>query len=186
MRKFLLPYFLIISFSASSQTNEENLKSDIENIKNDIKVLKIDIQSVKSENIYLKQTLQLKKPILEQQSNNNQFTITKVIGNRKDSTILINLLVEAIDENKTSFLQDFSIIDLQGNEYKVDYIKSSNIIPKLSLNVPIKVQLVFKDIIEKPQILKTFRFSSRNEPERNSADFISSKLEFRDLFVSWD
>jgi len=109
-----------------------------------------------------------------------------VEGNIKAQTITVHLLVETKNENKTSFLQDFSAVDLLGNEHKINALASSDTNPKLSLNTPIAVRVTFKDIIDEPRILKIVNFASRNEPERKPTDFSKSKLEFRDLTVRWD
>ena len=185
MKKILTSTTLLIATFALSQTNSE-LKTDIENIKNEIINLKSEIQSVKSQNIYLKKVFDINKPILEQKIDNNEYRITKVIGNKKDRTISINMLIEAKNENKTSFLQEFSLVDLLGNQYEIEFLKSSDTNPKLTLNVPLNIKITFKDIIEEPKIIKLFKFKSRNEPEKISYDFTKSYQEFRDLNVTWE
>jgi len=184
MKRILLSVFLISSFTFA-QTNSE-LKSEIENIKTEINLLKTEIQHVKSQNLYFKKVLDISKPILEQENDNNEYRITKVVGNTENKTISITFLIEATNENKTSFLQGFSLIDLLGNEYKPDFSKSSNTNLKLSKDVPMKVFITFKDIIEEPKIIKLFRFNTRNEPERNALNSSRSHQEFRDLNVIWE
>ncbi len=185
MRKILLLSTVLCSIFMYCQNNND-LKNEIEKIKIEITELRSDIQTVKSHNIYLNKILEINTPILEQKLNNNEYKITKIVGNKKENTISINFLIAAKDENKTSILLDFSIVDLLGNEYQVDLKRSTNTFPKLTVNVPMNIKITFKDIIEEPKIIKLFRFSSRNEPERNSADFNKSKQEFRDLNVNWE
>jgi hypothetical protein len=168
-----------------SQTNNE-LKAEIENIKKEITELKSEIQSVKTQNIFLKKSLDINTPVLELKNNNNEYRITKVIGNKKEKSISINFLIEAKNENKTSNLGDFSLVDLNGNVYEFDVYKSTPPYPKLSVNVPINFKATFKDINEETKIIKLFKFRTRNEPENNALNFSSSLQEFRDLNVVWE
>lgn len=157
-----------------------------ENIKSENSNLKAEIQTVKTENDYLKKVLEINAPILESEKDNNNFRITKVTGNKADKTISITFLVESKDENKTMFIQDISIIDLEGEEFNVNLLKSSNSIPKLATNVPMKTTFIFKDVVGEPLLIKLFRFSTRNEPEGHALQWTNSKLEFRDLKVNWN
>ena len=109
MKKILLSSTLVLPFYIFSQTNIE-LKNEIDKIKTEIKDLKSEIQSVKTQNIYLKKALDINQPILEIKNNGNEYRITKIVGNKKEKTISISINIEAKDENKTSILQDFSII----------------------------------------------------------------------------
>ncbi len=188
MRKISTIIALLFSILAYSQNNSnEQLKSEIDKIKTEIIGLKSDIQSVKSENIYLKQVFNINKPILEQQQNNTSYTITKVIGNRKDKIIYISMLVESKDENKGCYFQNSIVVDLEGNQYEIDIFKSLNQIPHLTLNVPLLVKFAFKDIIGEPKILKLFSFSTTNEPDRDKYNLSNkSNQEFRDLNVTWE
>lgn len=185
MKKILLLSSLLISSIAFTQTNDE-LKSEIEKIKIEIVGLKTEVASVKSQNLYLKKILDINNPILEQKKDNNEYRITKVVGNKKDKTITINFLVESKNENKTSSLQDFSIVDLLGNEYEVDFSKSSNLFPKLTLDVPINIKITFQDIIEELKVIKLFRFSTRNQLVENPFNNSKSNQDFRDLNVTWE
>lgn len=57
---------------------------------------------------------------------------------------------------------------------------------KITVNVPLNIKITFKDIIDEPKVIKLFRYSSRNEPEKNSANFNKSTQEFTDLNVTWE
>ncbi len=186
MKNSLLVALFCISSSVFGQSGFDELSREIETINTELKSLKTELQSVQSENIYLKNVLQINKPVLEAEADHSVYRITHVQGNRKAQTITVHLLVETKNENKTSFLQDFSAVDLLGNEYKINALASSDTNPKLSLNTPMVVRVTFKDIIDTPGIMKIVRFGSRNEPERRPTDFSKSKLEFRDLAVKWD
>lgn len=185
MRKTLITSTILFSSFAFTQ-NTTDLKNEIDKIRAEIVDLNIDIQSVKSQNLYLKKVVRINSPILEQKNNDSEYKITKVTGNRKDKIISINFLIETKDENKTALLQDLSIVDLLGNQYEVDFNKSSAVYPKLTVDVPLNIRITFKEIIDEPKVIKLFKFSARNEPEKNSAHFNKSIQEFRDLNVNWE
>ena len=157
-----------------------------ENIKLENTNLKTEIQTIKTENDYLKKVLEINNPILESEKENNNFRITKVVGNKADKTISITFLVDAKDPNIKMHISNLSLIDLEGNEYKVDYFKSSSPTHKLPANVPLKIYFTFKAIVDQPLLIKLFRFSTRNEPEGHALKWTNSKLEFRDLKVNWN
>ena len=179
MKKHILISAILFSGLSYAQSNCDNLKLENTNLKS-------EIQTVKTENDYLKKVLEINTPILESEKNNDMFRITKVAGNKIDKTISITFLIEAKDENKTMFIQDISIIDVEGNEFKINLMKSSNSIPNLATNVPLKTTFVFKDISNQPLLIKLFKFSTRNEPTGKATDWTNSKLEFRDLKVNWN
>ncbi|WP_225875461.1 hypothetical protein [Chryseobacterium aquaticum] len=78
-----------------------------------------------SENEYLKKMLDINKPMLETEKENSAFKITKLIGNKAGKNIEITFLVEFKDENKKMTIEDISVVDVEGNEYKIDFFKSS-------------------------------------------------------------
>ncbi|MCJ8498832.1 transposase [Chryseobacterium salipaludis] len=142
MKNSLFAAIFCISSLVFGQSGFDELSREIETIKTEIKTLKAEIQSVQSENHYLKNVLQINKPVLEVEADHSVYRITQVEGNRKAHTVTVHLLVETENENKTSFLQDFSAVDPLGNEYKMDYLASSNTNPKLSLHTPMACGLL--------------------------------------------
>lgn len=179
MRKLL--FFLAISFASFlySQTNCESLKKENETLKSTNKTLS-------SENEYLKKALDINKPILNTEKENSSFRITKVVGNKAEKSIAITFLVEAKDENKKMSIDDVSIIDIEGNEYKIDFFKSSRPYPELALNIPIKLTFSFKDIQDEPLFIKLFRFKTNSQPARNLFESTRSSIELRDIKVLWN
>ena len=117
---------------------------------------------------------------------NSSFKITKIVGNKAERTIAITFLVEAKDENKKMSIDNVSIVDIEGNEYKIDLYKSSRPYPELALNVPIKLTFSFKDIQGEPLFIKLFRLRTISQPERNLFESIRANIEFRDLKVFWN
>ena len=156
-----------------------------ENIKSENTNLKAEIQTVKTENDYLKKVLEINAPILESENDNNNFRITKVTGNKADKTITITYLIESKDVDKTLAIQDISIIDLEGELYKVDFFKSSNLYPELSTKVPMKLHFSF-DISDNPSIIKILRFRISSSIKNNTFTKSNSDIEFRDLKVNWN
>lgn len=189
MKKLLLSgaVFFAIPFLAQNELKE--LRNDVDNIKLNIKNLQSEIQSVKSENIYLKQVLNINKPILEQEKANTNFRITKVEGNKAEKTIYITFLVEVKDVNKKGEFSDISIIDIEGNEIGVVYGKSGNRYPELSVNVPMKITFGFtynSGEVDFPKIVKLLRFRYKHRHiDQWDLDSKFDNLEFRDLNVEW-
>ena len=179
MRKIVFLSAISFATLVYSQTNCESLKKENETFQSTIKTLS-------SENEYLKKVLDTNKPILETEKENSSFRITKVVGNKAEKSIAITFLVEAKDENKKMTIQDISIVDIGGNEYKINYFKSSEPYPDLALNVPIKLNFSFKDIEDEPLFIKLFRFKTNSKTEKNRIEGIRSNIELRDLKVLWN
>lgn len=179
MKKILLLFLISIYSFSYSQANCETLKKENETLQSTVKTLN-------SENEYLKKVLDINKPILETEKENSSIKITKVIGNKKEKSIAVTFLIEAKDENKKMTIEDISIVDIEGNEYKIDLYKSSKPYPDLALNVPVKSTFSFKDIQGEPLFIKIFRFKTISQPERNTFEKARSNLEFRDIKVFWN
>lgn len=148
--------------------------------------VKIENENLKIESTDLKKILDINKPILEAEKENTNFRITKVVGNKVEKTISITFLIEAKDDNKELFLSELSIVDLEGNIFQIDFFKSKNWNANLSLKVPIKSIITFKDIDGEPKFIKLFKFQSKTHPESRPLNSLKSTLEFRDLNVSWN
>ena len=185
MKKLLLLTILSISNFTYSQTNEE-LKSEMNKIKSDISTMKSDIQSVKAQNIYLKKSLAINTPILENTVDDSSFKITKVIGNKNEKTVSITFLVETKNENKKMTFGKVYVVDIEGNRYDVDYMKSSNTYPELTLDIPIKLTFTFNDFEKEHLVLKLFKFSTESSLENNLFKKSRSIVEFKDLNIVWE
>lgn len=172
MKKSILALSIFSSIFMYSQTNCDNLKTEL--------------QAAKSENEYLKKVLEINTPILESEKENNTFRIIKVTGNKSERTISITFLVESKDENKKLTFQDLVIVDPEGNQYGADLFKSSNLYPEVSSNIPLKMSFSFKDITDEPKIIKIFRFNIGAQPIRNLFERKTAAPEFRDLKVNWN
>ncbi|STD07483.1 Uncharacterised protein [Chryseobacterium carnipullorum] len=179
MKKILLLSVISIYSLAYSQVNCEALKKENENLQSTNKILG-------SENEYLKKVLDINKPILETEKENSSFKITKVVGNKTEKSIAISFLIEAKDEKKKMTIEDVFVVDIEGNEYKIDLYKSSKPYPELALNVPVKLTFSFKDIQGEPLFIKIFRFKTTSQHERNTFEKTKSNLEFRDIKVVWN
>lgn len=179
MKKILLLSLISIYSLTYSQANCEALKKENETLQSTNKTLV-------SENEYLKKVVDINKPILETEKENSSFKITKVVGNKTEKSIAITFLIEAKDEKKKMTIEDISMVDIEANEYKIDFYKSSKPYPDLALNVPVKLTFSFKDIQGEPLFIKIFRFKTTSQPERNTFEKTKSNLEFRDIKVLWN
>ncbi len=179
MRKTIILSLILIYSLAYSQSNCEPLKKENETLQSTIKTLS-------SENEYLKKVLDINKPILDTEKENSSFKITKVVGNKTEKSITVSFLVEAKDENKKLTITDISIVDIEGNEYKIDLYKSSKPYPELALNTPVKLNFSFKDIQNEPLFIKLFRFKTNSNSEKSPLGGSKSNLEFKDIKVFWN
>ncbi|UUV20610.1 transposase [Paenimyroides aestuarii] len=147
---------------------------------------KLENATLTTENQYLKKILDINKPIVEVEKDNLLFQITDIKGNSKDKNIQITFLVATKTEYLSLYLKDFSIIDLEGNEYKVDFIKSSSANTELSQNVPLKLTFLFNDIKNQPLFLKLLKFKVVSKTKKYAVNGFNSNFEFRDLKVRWN
>ena len=161
MKRILFLSAILFATSGYSQTNCDVLKKDNEALQSTNKILV-------SENEYLKKVLDINKPILETETENSTFKITKVVGSKDRKNIEITFLVETKDENKKVTIEDISVVDIEGNEYGIDFFKSSKTFPQLAKNVPVKLTFSFKDIQGEPIFIKMFSFKTTSQPDRNT------------------
>lgn len=189
MKKIAFVGALLFSFSLLAQNDLKDLKNDIDNIKSSIKNLQTEIQSVKSENIYLKKVFNINRSILEQEKANTQFSITKVEGNKSERTIYITFLQESKDKERKTDFDKISIIDIEGNEIGLDFLKSTeNLVSNLATNIPKKMLFAFtyKDFEHNlPNIIKLLRFRFRYKNDEKELFDEMENVEFRDLNVVW-
>lgn len=179
MKKILFLSVLSIAATGYSQSNCDAIKKQNE-------VLQTTNRVLTSENEYLKKVLEINTPIFETEKENSTYKITKVIGNKAEKSITVTFLLEAKDENKKMTIEDISIVDIEGNEYKINFNTSSNPFPKLAKEVPVKLTFSFKDIQGEPMFIKMFRFKTTAQPDRNTFEKTRSNLEFKDLKVVWN
>ena len=136
-----LMLFSICLFSAQ--------KSDCVNIQRELENSKIEVAELSKQNIYYKETLNLLKPIKTTIVDDVQFSITKIIGSKKDKTITITFLYENNSFETRDFLQcqEASAIDARGNQfqsYEVYVAPNKNLrAEKIKSNIPIKGNFVF-------------------------------------------
>lgn len=65
-------------------------------------------------------------------------------------------------------------------------MKSSDVYPDLTLDVPMKLTFTFKDFEKEHLILKLFKFSTESSLESNSFKKSRSIVEFKDLNIVWE
>ncbi len=172
MKKSLLFGFLILGMNLHAQVDCDNFKNENE--------------SLKIENIHLKKVLNINKPILEVEKDNLIFKVTEVKGNANEKTLQITGLISTKNETLNIYFNEFSIVDLEGNEYEFNYIKSSNVYNDLSKDVPVKFKFVFKNVAEDTQFLKLFKFRITSRSVKFSPDSKRTHFEFRDLKTVWE
>lgn len=191
MKKIIILAMAMAGTVLFAQNSNEDLKKEIEIIKLNISNLQSEIKSVKSENIYLKKVLDIQKPILEVEKEKTHFKIIGAEGNKTDKTIIFTFLLEAKDENKRHYISDSFIVDIDGNEIKMNLEKSSVWSSFfLSKDVPLKIKLAFtyKDIQNDfPKIIKVLRFRVEYKLMDTKPYSVpdTHRVEFRDININW-
>ena len=172
MNKFLiLASFLGYSTSVHCQTTQN------------CDQLKAEVVKLREENNYLKTSLKINEPIKDIESDKITFKLLKVEGDTKSQTITATLTLKTSAANWYIMSSVQSIIDIDGNEYKLKsyQIGASNYFNKVELNtdVPIKCSFTFSGVLPAVKVIKLFKFAyihAYGEP---------FAVEFRDLSVSW-
>lgn len=144
--------------------------------------IKSELLKVKAENESLKNSLKIGKAISEINSDNIDFKLLKMEGDSKNQTITATLTLKTSAANWYIMSRVTSIIDVDGNEYKLKSHKiGAENLSKIELNtgVPIKCTYTFAGILPEVKIIKLFKFDYTHRlGEKNS-------VEFRDLSVDW-
>ena len=152
----------------------------------DCKSVLVENTTLKTENNYLKKVLDLNKSIVEIEKDNLLFSIIEIKGNTADKSIQITFLAGTKAEYLSLYLKDLSIIDLEGNEYKLDFSKSSIVNQELSQNAPLKLTFVFKEVQNNTLFLKILKFKVTSKAKKYATEGFNSHFEFRDLKVVWN
>ncbi|NHQ79936.1 hypothetical protein, partial [Elizabethkingia miricola] len=120
--------------SLAAQSNCETLKTQIASLQSENKELA-------SQNEYFKKILKINTPFLETTKDGTNFKIIKVVGDKTTKSIYITLLLETKDENKSylTISEPASIIDMEGNDVKINWDKSVEVNGNLTLNAPKKI-----------------------------------------------
>ena len=144
---------------------------------------KTELLKVKEENAYLKKSLKIGEPIKEVNSDNIDFKLLKFEGDSKNQTITATLTLKTSAANWYVFSNIKSIIDIDGNEYKLKSytIGASSSNDKIAFNtdVPIKCTYTFEGILPEVKMIKLFKFDYTH---RDGEKYF---VEFRDLSVDW-
>jgi len=137
----------IMLFSASILSAQ---KTECITIQKELENAKIEVAELSKQNLYYKETLNLLKPIKITTVDDVEFSITKIVGSKKDKTITVTFLYENKFFETRDFLQcqEASAIDPQGNQfqtYEVYIAPNRNMrAEKIKSNIPIKGNLTFK------------------------------------------
>lgn len=137
----------IMLFSASILSAQ---KTDCTSIQKELENSKIEVAELSKQNLYYKETLNLLKPIKTDVVDDVQFSITKIIGSKKDKTITVTFLYENNSFETRDFLQcqEASAIDARGSQfqtYEVYVAPNKNMrTEKIKSNIPIKGSFVLK------------------------------------------
>ena len=197
MKLFILFSVLFCGTLSYTQTNCNNLKKEILSVREELVTSKNENSSLKAQKValekerdYLRKVLEVNKPIKEVEADGVNIKITNVDGILKESAIYVTFLLEAKISDRTFYVTDADIVDLEGNTIKSDYDKLYDIQKELTLDVPTKMKMAFtyKSGFENgaPSSIKLVRIRADNSDKSYSLEGqFRSKIDFRDLDVNW-
>jgi hypothetical protein len=144
--------------------------------------VKTELTKAREENEYLRNSLEIGKPVKEVNSDNIDFKLLKVEGNSKSQTITATLTLKTSAANWYIMSAVKSIIDVDGNEYKLkSHMIGADNSRQIEFNtdVPIKCTYTFEGILPSVKMIKLFKFDYTHK--FGEKHFV----EFRDLSVDW-
>lgn len=137
-------------------------------------------EELKKENEYLKSVLKINTPVMKGTSENIEFSVTKIEGNKTEQAVTITVLLNNTAPNRV-FQWDgmgMKAIDLEGDSYKLN---TSITRETLYTDVPLKCEVKIQKILPKVELIKLLSLSFY--PGKSGSK--SPVLEFRDLPVEW-
>lgn len=110
--------FSISIFLISQIHNAQNIKTIP--CEQELATGKEIISHLEKDNLYFKDTLNLRKPIKSTKIDGLQIDIIKAIGSKKDMTLNLEFIYKNINTENRKYFQcsQASVIDPQGNQYK--------------------------------------------------------------------
>ena len=197
MKLFILFSVLFCGTLSYTQTNCNDLKKEILSVREELVTSKNENSSLKAQKValekerdYLRKVLEVNKPIKEVEVDGVNIKITNIDGVLKENAIYVTFLLEAKISDRTFYVTDADIVDLEGNTIKSDYDKLYDIQKELTLDVPTKMKIAFtyKSGFENgaPSSIKLVRIRADNSDKSYSLEGqFRSKIDFRDLDVNW-
>lgn len=140
-------------------------------------------EEIKKENEYLRKAMKITAPIKSITSSNIDFNIIKCVGNKKDQTVELTLMLVNHDANQNFQFERALAIDVNGNEYKTFDIKigsggsMNNIYTDVPVKTTIKLSRVLPDCYMFKAIPVTYFYGAPGQ---------TKEFEFRDINVTWE
>ena len=196
MKKVILSLALSCVALSYGQTNCNDLKKEILSVREELATVKAENSSLKAQKValeeqrdYLKKVLEVNKPIKEVEADGVNAKITKIEGVLEEKTIYVTFLFEAKVNDRSFYVHESNIVDLEGNTINTNYTKSE-IQKELTFGVPTKMKVAFtyNENFENgtPSTIKLVRINADNSDESDSLDGkFRTKMFFRDLDVNW-
>ena len=196
MKKVILSLALSCVALGYGQTNCNDLKKEILSVREELATVKAENSSLKAQKValeeqrdYLKKVLEVNKPIKEVEADGVNAKITKIEGVLEEKTIYVTFLFEAKVNDRSFYVYESNIVDLEGNTINTNYTKSE-IQKELTFGVPTKMKVAFtyNENFENgtPSTIKLVRINADNSDKSYSLDGkFRTKMFFRDLDVNW-
>lgn len=149
----------------------------------DCNQIKTELEKVKAENEYLKNSLKIGKPMNVITSDKIEFKLLKAEGNSKTQTVTFTFVLTTSAANWYINSRVQSIIDIDGNEYKLKSFTNgaSNWDKSIDLvtDVPKKCTYTFEGILPAVKMIKLFKYDYTHAYGEPFA------VEFRDIPLEW-
>jgi len=122
MKKVILSLALSCIALSYGQMNCNDLKKEILSVREELANVKAENSSLKAQKValeeqrdYLKKVLEVNKPIKEVEADGVNAKITKIEGVLEEKTIYVTFLFEAKVNDRSFYVHESNIVDLEGN-----------------------------------------------------------------------
>ena len=122
------------------------------------------------------------------EANKIDFRVASVTGSRKSQMVTVVVVVTNRVANRSMFNSDIrSFTDAQGEEYKLmDYkYGADKTMKNLMTEAPLKVTYVFGGILSSVAKITSLPYPYSFNKNMDGAGYTSSRIEFRDLTITW-
>lgn len=143
-----------------------------------------DCDDLKKENEYLRNALNILKPVQSATSSKVELSLIKCEGNSVDQTVTLWLTATNKEANKDFQFSQSEVIDVEGNSLKsYDIVMgSSGIRGTLYTDVPVKVSVTFKKVLPSVKILKLINLEHYNPQQAGR----TLSFQFKDININWE
>lgn len=160
----------------------ELIKKNHEQLKAEHTQLQATVKGVQQENTYLKEALKINTPLQLAESENIDFKILEVVGDKATQAIRVTLLLNNKEANKTLQFSKCRLVDMKGQTY-TNYAKfdGKSAREALPTEVPLRAVASFPKALPEVSFVKLIEITHYATTRLGS----TRTVEFRDIPVVW-